>query len=207
MRIGIQGGRGSFNEQALHANFTGQGKDFTRHRIEYLYTADRVLHELLKHNIDLGQFATVNSIGGLVRETELAKASFDFDHKFQVVATYQWKISHRLMFHPDAQVGDIDIIVTHEQVLLQCRSNLQRLFPNIRRTEGKDEWSAPARVALGIASGELSRKTATVSSPIIAKMNGLAVVPMDLQDSDDNVTTFALVGLKDNVLNWLRVLS
>ena len=74
--FGIQGGRGSFNEQALHDYVMRH--EIKNYRIRYLFTSERVLSALHKGDIDYGQFAIHNSIGGMVRESILAIARYKF---------------------------------------------------------------------------------------------------------------------------------
>ncbi|MBD3329796.1 prephenate dehydrogenase/arogenate dehydrogenase family protein, partial [Candidatus Dojkabacteria bacterium] len=66
---GIQGGIGSFNEQALKF-YTKTYKDsLTSYKTKYLYTTDNVLKALHRGEIDCGQFAVQNSVGGMVEES------------------------------------------------------------------------------------------------------------------------------------------
>ncbi|OGE64992.1 hypothetical protein A3I48_01065, partial [Candidatus Daviesbacteria bacterium RIFCSPLOWO2_02_FULL_36_7] len=65
--FGIQGGKGSNNEEALH-HFLHQA-EIKRFRIKYLYTSRNVLQALYRGNIDRGQFAIANSVAGIVDES------------------------------------------------------------------------------------------------------------------------------------------
>ncbi len=67
IKIGIQGGRGSFNEEACRTYCSKNG--ITSYDVVYLYTSDRVLKALENHEVDFGICAIENSLGGLVWET------------------------------------------------------------------------------------------------------------------------------------------
>ncbi|HEX8355667.1 MAG TPA: hypothetical protein VF611_22360, partial [Pyrinomonadaceae bacterium] len=62
LTIGIQGGVGSFNEQALGTYLERRGGAPGEVEIRYLYTTDNVLSELKSRTIDRGQFAVENSL-------------------------------------------------------------------------------------------------------------------------------------------------
>lgn len=82
---GIQGGKGSFNEEALRAYCKRESiADF---EISYLYTTKNVLANVSSERIDYGVFAIiVNSVGGLVEETLEVIGSFTYKvhYSFQI---------------------------------------------------------------------------------------------------------------------------
>jgi prephenate dehydratase len=139
--IGIQGGRGSFNEEAVFYYVQRNGiKEYT---IRYLHTTERVLQELHKGNIDLGQFAMHNSVGGIVKESVDAMAKY----KFAILEEFAIKISHALMIRKDASLSNITTIMTHPQVLAQCQKTLVQKYPKLKQTSGEDELIDHALVA------------------------------------------------------------
>ena len=74
--IGIQGGKGSFNEQAI--TYYTERENIRDFELVYLYTSENVLQALDKGEIDFGQFAIENSVGGLVSESIHAMAKYKF---------------------------------------------------------------------------------------------------------------------------------
>jgi prephenate dehydratase len=196
LSIGIQGGRGSFNEQALKTYLEKQGQPTGEIEIAYLYTTDVVLRELRAGRIERGQFALENSLGGPVQETLRAQAQYSFDEHYEIVARYTLQIVHCLLLHPEARLEEVETIMTHPQVFAQCRNTIERRYPWIARVEGEGDFVDPARVGEAIAAGALPRSVATISNRLIAEAQGLKVVAQDLQDRPDNFTTFALVKLR-----------
>ena len=81
---GIQGGKGSFNEEAVMHYLAHAGAK--KYKIKYLYTAENVLRALNAGEIDFGQFAIQNSVGGVVDETvsAMAKYKFKINEQFEI---------------------------------------------------------------------------------------------------------------------------
>lgn len=196
LRIGIQGGRGSFNEEALKHYLQNQDIPETDVEIKYLYTTDRVLSALISGEIDRGQFAVENSIGGPVKETIAAQEDYSFADRFEVIEQYSIQVLHCLMVHPDARLDEVETIMTHPQVLAQCRNTIARRYSHMMLKEGEGDFVDPARVGEGIARGSLPRNVATVSNRLISEAWGLKILDHDLQDRVDNFTAFVLVKMR-----------
>jgi prephenate dehydratase len=185
--VGIQGGRGSFNELAALNNLANHG--LTNYQLRYLHTTENVFKALESHEIDFGQFAIRNSLGGEVEESVEAMTG----RTFTVMGTYQIKIAHALMISPKAKIADIETIITHPQVIRQCEQNLKKLYEGIKLSICKGDLIDPAKVAELMSTEKLPKSIATVSNKLLAQIHNLKVVAEDLQDSDDNYTTFLLV--------------
>ena len=185
--FGIQGGKGSFNEQAL--------SDYVvRHRVQdyevkYLYTTENVLQELLAGKIDYGQFAVHNSTGGIVEESIKAMANY----KFKIVEEFGIVIEHYLMKPKDVDISEIDTIMTHPQVLKQCRENLRKKYSHLKLTSGKNEMIDQARLAKEIATGSLQRNIAVMGPKILSDIYKLEIIDGPLQDQKHNLTSFLMV--------------
>lgn len=190
--FGIQGGHGSFNEKAIH--FYLEKEKIKKYKIKYLYTTEKVLRALDKGQIDRGQFAIHNSIGGIVGESLDAIAK----HNFKVLDQFAIKISHALIIRPDAEISDIRTIMTHPQVLAQCKSTLKKKYPKLEKTSGEGELIDHARVADYLAKKKLPKEIATMGSNILAKMYDLKVVEDNLQDVKENFTSFLVVSKLKN---------
>ncbi len=187
--IGIQGGPGSFNEEAIRYYIQKNGlKNVT---IEYLHTTEKVLQELNKEAIDLGQFAIHNSTGGIVMESITAMGKYHFT----VVEEFAIKIAHALMIRKDAELSEITTIMTHPQVLAQCRKTLAQKYPHLTQTSGEGELIDHALVAKQLSEGKLPKNTATMGSKILAKLYSLKIVEDNLQDLQENYTSFLIVKL------------
>ena len=187
MVIGIQGGRGSFNEEAARTHLPEKVAE--PYELRYLYTTPNVLAALDSGEIDGGQFAIYNTQGGLYEENLYAIA----EHTFKIIAQYAIEIRHSLMIRRDAELSEIRTIMTHQQVLKQCKNNLALKYSDLRLEIGEGDLTDPARIAEAIAVGQLPRSVATVSNRLMTDVYGLRIVENDLQDEKNNRSTFLLV--------------
>jgi prephenate dehydrogenase len=185
--VGIQGGRGSFNEEAAR-HYMGRTPDIP-YELVYLHTTERVLRGLHEGTIDRGLFAIHNSVGGMVGESVRAMARYRFD----IVEEFAIKIAHALMMSSTAELSDVDTVMTHPQVLAQSRSTLSRKYPNLRQTSGDGDLIDHAKVAELLADGTLPANIATMGSSVLADIHGLRVIEDNLQDLDENYTSFLWV--------------
>lgn len=185
--IGIQGGKGSFNEAALQMHLTKEKIDGAE--IAYLYTTENVLKALTEATIDQGQFAIYNTLGGIVDESIHAMGKYSF----AVVDNYKIPIAHALMIRKDAPLADVDTIMTHPQVLAQCKHTLKKKYPQLKHVVGEGDLIDPAFVAEQLAQKKLPKNVAVMSTKMLAEIYGLTVVEDELQDNKENFTSFLLV--------------
>ena len=184
---GIQGGKGSFNEEAILWFLRKNG--ISKYKIKYLFTCENVLAALTMGDIDYGQFAISNLVGGMVEESLFAMAKY----KFKIVNKFAIKISHALMMRKDANLSEIMTIMTHPQVLAQCRDTLLKKYPHLTQTSGEKKLIDQAVVAKYLSEGKLSKQIVTLGSRELARLYDLVVVEDNLQDAKDNYTTFLQV--------------
>lgn len=187
LTIGIQGGKGSFNEEAVLYWLKRSG--ITDYKLKYLYTTENVLKALHTGEIDRGQFAIHNSVGGIVTESITAMAKY----KFAIIEEFGIKISHSLMIRPDATLADIKTIMSHPQVFAQCKQTLSQKYPQLVQTPGEGDLVDHANVAKHLHEQKLPSSIAVMGSKILAELYDLTLVEENLQDAQDNYTSFLLV--------------
>jgi len=185
--FGIQGGRGSFNEQALSEYVSKHS--ITNYKVVYLYSTENVLSALHKGDIDFGQFAVHNSIGGIVEETIVAMSRY----RFNIVEQFSIEIRHFLLKHKEAKMEDISVIMTHPQVLKQCKMTLEAKYTNLKKMSGTGELIDHANVAKQIASRIIPISTAVMGPKILSEIYDLDIIEGDLQDASNNLTSFLMV--------------
>lgn len=185
--VGIQGGRGSFNEEA--ARYYMSRTPALPYELVHLHTTEEVLRALHEGRVDRGQFAIHNSLGGMVEESVHAMARY----RFAIVEEFAIKISHSLLIAAGADFSEVDTVMTHPQVLRQCRTNLDRKYANLRQVSGEGDLIDHAKVAELLGDGRLAPTIATMGSPILADIHNLRVVEDNLQDLDENFTSFLWV--------------
>lgn len=184
---GIQGGAGSFNEQAIRHYI--QRENIKKYKIKYLYTTEKVLNNLHAGNIDFGQFAITNSTGGLVEESMQAMAKYNYT----VVDDFEILIQHFLMKRKDATEGDIDTIMAHPQVLKQCEQTLKNSYKHLTLKSGSGDMVDTARAAESLDKGKLPKNIAILGPRILSEKYDFDIMAENLQDKKDNFTRFLLV--------------
>jgi arogenate dehydrogenase (NADP+) len=185
--VGIQGGRGSFNEAA--ARHLMSGTPDVPFELVYLHTTERVLRALHDGSVDRGLFAIHNSAGGMVGESVSAMAKYRFD----IIEEFAIKISHALMVSSTADMASVNTVMTHPQVLAQCRATLVSKYPHLRQMSGEGDLIDHAKVAELLGSAELEPTIATMGSSVLAEIYGLRVIEDNLQDLGENFTSFLWV--------------
>jgi prephenate dehydrogenase len=187
LTIGIQGGKGSFNEEAVMYWLERSG--IKRYYIKYLYTSEKVLAALHGGEIDKGQFAIHNSVGGIVGESVEAMANY----KFAIDEEFAIKIAHALMIRPDADYDEVTTVMAHPQVFAQCQRTLPEKYPHLKLTSGSGELIDHANVAKQLGAKKLPKHVATMGSKVLAELYGLTIIEDNLQDAQENYTSFLLV--------------
>lgn len=184
---GIQGGLGSFNDEAVHKYFNDN--NIKNYKIEYLYTTKNVLNKLDENEIDYGLFAVSNSRGGIVEESigELGRHSYD------VVSIVNIPIRHYIMTLPNVDKNKIERIMAHPQVFRQCEMNLKKKYPNMILESGKGANIDNAKTAELLKSGKLGLNTAVMGSKRLSELYDLKIIDSNLQDDPHNTTNFLLV--------------
>ncbi|MFH1188327.1 MAG: prephenate dehydrogenase/arogenate dehydrogenase family protein [bacterium] len=185
--FGIQGGVGSFNEQALQHYVAEKG--IQKYEVRYLYTTERVLSELHKGKIDYGQFAMHNSVGGIVDESVYAMARY----KFKIVEEFGIKIQHYLMKRSDVETQKIKTIMAHPQVFRQCKTTMEKKYPHLNLESGKGDLIDTANVAKKLSERKLPKTVAVMGPKILSTLYQLDIIGENLQDNEENYTSFLMV--------------
>lgn len=185
--FGIQGGKGSFNEQALHEYIKKNG--IKKHKVKYLYTTEKVLKNLNDEKIDFGLFATHNSTGGIVAESIHAMANY----KFKIAEELEILIRHFLMKKENISKSSLTTIMAHSQNFKQCKETLYKKHSNLKQVTGEGDLVDTAKAALYLSTGKISDNTAILGPKILSEIYGLEIIDEDLQDKKDNLTSFLLV--------------
>lgn len=185
--FGIQGGKGSFNEQAILTYI--KNKKIKNFKIKYLYTTKNVLKSLVKKNIDFGLFAIFNSKGGIVEQSLNVLG----DYQFKIIDKITISINHFLMKRKDVKKNEIKQIMAHPQVFLQCKNNLKTKYPDLKLVSGKGKLIDTASAAKALFLKKIDKNTAILGPRILSEMYDFEIIDENLQDDENNRTTFLLV--------------
>ncbi|GIW62869.1 MAG: hypothetical protein KatS3mg090_0695 [Patescibacteria group bacterium] len=187
--FGIQGGKGSFNEEAVLSHI--KKNKIKKYKIKYLYTTEKVLKTLHKGDIDYGLFAVHNSLGGIVWESARALAKY----KVKIVGEFPIEIRHFLMIRKDINLNSITTIIAHPQVIKQCKGNLSKKYPHLKTISGKGDLIDTAACAKALSQDKLPKDYAILGPKRLANLYNLKIVDSNLQDAKNNLTYFFLVKL------------
>jgi prephenate dehydratase len=83
--------------------------------------------------------------------------------------------------------------MTHPQVLAQCKGSLTQKYNHLKHTSGEGELIDHALVAKSLSENKLPDNIATMGSKVLAQLYDLEIVEDNLQDLNENYTSFLLV--------------
>ncbi len=180
MKIGIQGGKGSFSEEAAQTFAKNHGIE--KFEIIYLISSMSVLEGVEAGEVEYGIFAMENAQGGVVIESVEALAR----HRCNILEMFHILVNQNLLALPDVYVGDITEIHSHQQALRQCREYLAEHFWTRPLIESDDTAEAARR----LSEGKLPSTAAVVGSDYCAELYGLNIVEKGIHDLKNNITLF-----------------
>ena len=188
-KIGIQGAKGSFSEEAAIKFASNHGiEDYS---IEYLITSESVLKSIEDGSTDYGVFAIENAKGGVVLESIEALAI----HQCNIIEMFHIPISQNLLVRHGIHIGDVTEIYSHRQALRQCKDYLSDHFWTRPLIESDDTAEAARR----LNEGKLPETAAVIASKFCAELYNLLIIEEDIQDLKNNLTLFLGVDKLGNV--------
>ena len=182
-KIGIQGGKGSFSEEAANVFAKNHGvKDF---EIIFLITSKSVIRAVESDEVHFGVFAMENAQGGVDIESVEALA----EYRCRIVEMFHIPVSQNLLAQHGVLVGDITEINSHQQALRQCKDFLAEHFWTRPLIEADDTAEAARR----LSEGKLPKTVGVVGSKYSAELYNLNIIEKDIHDLKHNLTLFLAV--------------
>jgi prephenate dehydratase len=177
MKIGFQGAAGAYSETAAQRAWPGS-ETVALDRFEDVFEAVR------SGRTSHGILPVENSIGGSIHR------NYDLllEHDLPIVAETELPVVHNLLALPGTTIQSVRRVFSHPQALAQCEMYLHTL-PGIEIVATYDT-AGSARM---IKEGNLT-DTAAIASLRAAEVFGLAVLQAGIQDYEDNITRFLLIG-------------
>ena len=93
---------------------------------------------------------------------------------------------------PDTKTDNIDTIIAHPQVIKQCITNLGKKYTDYKKISGKGDLIDTANAAKALSQGQLPKNYAVLGALGISELYGLEVIDNDLQDNEQNYTSFLM---------------
>ena len=180
MKIGIQGGKGSFSETAAVKFAENHG--LQNYDIIYLISSMAVLDGIETEDVDYGIFAMENAQGGVVIESVEALAKY----RCKIIEMFHILVDHNLLAMPGTNIGDITEIHSHQQALRQCKDYLSEHFWTRPLVEADDTAEAARR----LSEGKIASTAGVIGSEYCAELYGLKIVKTGIHDLKNNLTLF-----------------
>ena len=180
MTIGIQGGKGSFSEQAAHEFAKNHGLESAE--IVYQISSEHVLEGVENGETNYGIFAMENAQGGVGIESVEALAKF----RCEIIEMFHIPITQNLLGLAGTLVGDVTEIHSHQQALRQCKDYLSEHFWTRPLIEDDDTAEAARR----LSEGKLPKTAGVIANKACADLYGLEILQESIHDLKHNLTLF-----------------
>ncbi|MFL3026110.1 MAG: prephenate dehydratase domain-containing protein [Candidatus Neomarinimicrobiota bacterium] len=178
--IGIQGGKGSFSEQAATQFAINHGiNDFN---IVYQISSESVLSGLESDQTDYGVIAMENAQGGVVIESVEALARY----RCSIIEMFHIPVDQNLLGVSGMNVGDITEIHSHQQALRQCKDFLSEYFWTRPLIEEDDTAESARR----LSEGKLPKTAGVIANKACAELYDLEILQESIHDLKHNLTLF-----------------
>jgi arogenate/prephenate dehydratase len=125
-----------------------------------------------------------NSIGGTIHR------NYDLllEHELKIVGDLEIRVVHSLLALPETRLEDVRQVYSHPQALAQC----DRFLRELSGVEVVATYDTAGSAKI-IKDGGL-KKAAAIASERAARVFGLQVLRTGIQDFEDNITRFLVVG-------------
>lgn len=174
MKVGVLGPQGTFSEKAAK-------KVHPEAQIRYYDDFEDVLVAVEAGEVDSGVVPLENSLEGSVGQNLDGLLRRDV----KIIGEVNVQVRHCLIGR--GRKDEVKVILSHPQALAQSRRYIKSHYPHAElRTTG----STSHAVRLAQEFPEM----AAIAGAEAAKRYGLAIMDRNIQDSEDNVTRFAVVG-------------
>ncbi len=179
-KIGIQGAKGSFSEEAAH--YFAKNHGLENFKVEYLITSENVLEAVESGKTDFGIFAMENAQGGVVIESVEALAR----HRCEIIEMFHIAVQQCMLARRGVFLGDITEVHSHQQALRQCRDYLAEHFWTRPLIEEDDTAESARR----LKEGKLPVTAGVIGPKHCAELYGLVVLDENIHDLKNNLTLF-----------------
>src|SRR5436190_10607591 len=177
MRIAYQGEPGAFSEAA--ARRVGPDPQLVPCR-----SFEEVFETVEAGPATYGVLPFENSIGGSIhRNYDLLLA-----HELPIVAEVELPVVHHLLAVPGATLSGLKRVYSHPQGLAQC----ERFLRTLSGVEIIATYDTAGSAKMVADAGALD--SAAIASQRAGEVFGLASLAASVQDFDDNITRFLVVG-------------
>lgn len=187
MKVGFQGTRGAYSEEAIYNYFTN---DITPVGFEL---SEQVGDAVESEEVAIGILPVENSIAGNVA----INMDLLYKHNFFIIGELYLPIHHCLMARAGVKLKDLKSVHSHPVALEQCRDFLNK--HNIRPIPDFDTAGASKNLV-----ERKSKDQGTISSSLCAEYYGLEILDSDVQKVKHNITRFQVFVKEKNIPEGIR---
>lgn len=176
-KVAIKGIGGSFHDQVASSLF---GDNYLPN---YCASFSDVIKNVRDEKVDYGIIAIENSLAGTILENYHLMR----DGLIEIVGEHYLQIDHNLLALPGQRLQNIEIVISHEMALKQCRNFLDN-SPIKKKQAFADTASATKHIGENRIKG-----VASIGSIAAANNYGLEVIEANIQDNPKNYTRFLVL--------------
>ena len=172
MRVAFQGEAGAYSEEAGYSYFD-TAEMMPKESFDAVFTA------VASGACEAGLIPIENTLAGSIHH------NYDLllRHELHIVGEYFLRVRHCLIGFPDAEIAEIEEVISHPQALGQCDGYLRDLGVKIRPV-----YDTAGSVKILNASGE--RKMAAIASKRAAEIYEMKILQESIEDNPENYTRF-----------------
>lgn len=178
LKVAIQGGEGSFHDQAAREFFSDYQLE-----LNCCTTFEDLIDQVTDHHADVAVMAIENTVAGSL----LPNYALVRDSGFKIVGEIYIRVSQHLMAMPGQKVEDIKEVYSHYMAIAQTRKFFKQ-YPQIKLIESEDTALSARQVSLekGLGIG-------AIASRMAAEMYGLEILAEEIETNKKNFTRFLVL--------------
>lgn len=182
-KVGFQGDRGAYSEQAALLLVGAEGASFREIEPVPCPTFDAVFEGVQGGLFERGVVPIENSLAGSIHR------NYDLllRHDLSIVGECNLRVSHCLIAHPGVALSEIRRVYSHPQALAQCEHSLAEL------TGVEVVAAADTAGSVRLVKEEGWRDAAALASEGAAALYDMAILRRNMEDERHNYTRFLLL--------------
>ena len=183
MEIGIQGGQGSFHDQAASTYF--EGKEIA---LKPFQDFRSLAKSIQAKSLDYGVMAIENTIAGSI----LPNYALINEYDLKITGEIYSRIEMNLIAHEGKKAEDLDQVFSHPMALLQCADYLAD-YPGMKLTEYEDTADSVKMIRDKgmVNAGAIASKRA-------AELFNLPIIKGNIETNKKNYTRFLIMKSRMN---------
>ena len=175
LRVAIQGGEGSFHDQAAREFFQNYHLE-----LNCCTTFEDLFDQVKEHEADVAVMAIENTVAGSL----LPNYSLLRDSGFSIIGEVYIRVSQNLMSLPGQKIEDITEVYSHYMAIAQTRKFFKQ-YPHIKLIESEDTALSAKKVSVDGQGGH-----GAIASRMAAEMYGLEILSEEIETNKKNFTRF-----------------